>query len=206
MNKKSALLLIFSTAIISGISIFMNKFAVSGIDSTIFTFAKNIMVTLFLFSLLFFTTRFKEFALLKKKDWFKLILIGLIGGSIPFVLFFRGLQLTSGASASLIHKTMFVFVTMSAVIFLKEKLNKKVVIATALLLIGNYLLLRPSWSFGMGDLLVLTATLFWAFENTLSKYVLKELSQNEFKLRSIHIFEEFLFLLKTKLFTVTGNA
>ena len=178
MNKKSALLLIFSTAIISGISIFMNKFAVSGIDSTIFTFAKNIMVTLFLFSLLFFTTRFKEFALLKKKDWFKLILIGLIGGSIPFVLFFRGLQLTSGAGASLIHKTMFVFVTMSAVIFLKEKLNKKVVIATALLLIGNYLLLRPSWSFGMGDLLVLTATLFWAFENTLSKYVLKELSGN----------------------------
>jgi len=62
--------------------------------------------------------------------------------------------------------------------FLKEKLNKKVILATILLMIGNYLLLRPSWSFGIGDLLVLTATLFWAVENTLSKYVLKELSGN----------------------------
>ena len=178
MNKKNALLLIFSTAIISGISIFMNKFAVTGIDSTIFTFAKNIMVTLFLFSLIFFTTKFKEFRLLKKKDWLKLVLIGLIGGSIPFVLFFRGLQLTSGAGASLIHKTMFVFVTVLAVIFLKEKLNKKVIIATTSLLLGTYLLLRPSLSFSLGDLFVLTATLFWALENTLSKYVLKELSAN----------------------------
>ncbi len=178
MNKKNALLLIFSTAIISGISIYMNKFAVAGIDSTIFTFTKNITVALFLFSLLFFTTKFKEFTLLKKKDWLKLVLIGLIGGSIPFILFFRGLQLTSGAGASLIHKTMFVFVIVLAVIFLKEKLNKKVIVAMVLLLTGNYLLLRPSWSFGLGDLLVLTATLLWALENTLSKYVLKELSGN----------------------------
>ncbi len=178
MNKKNALLLIFSTALVSGISIFMNKFAVTGIDSTIFTFAKNITVALFLFSLIFLSTKFKEFSLLKRKDWLKLILIGLIGGSIPFILFFRGLQLTSGAGASLIHKTMFVFVTVLAVIFLKEKLNKKVIVAMVLLLTGNYLLLRPSWSFGLGDLFVLTATLFWALENTLSKYVLKELSGN----------------------------
>lgn len=178
MDKKNAILLIFSTAIISGISIYMNKFAVQGIDSSIFTFLKNITIALFLFSLIFLSTRFKEFSLLKKIDWLKLILIGLIGGSIPFVLFFRGLQLTSGAGASLIHKTMFVFVTISAVIFLKEKLNKKVIVAIAVLLLGNYLLLRPSWSFSLGDLLVLTATLFWAFENTLSKYVLKELSAN----------------------------
>ncbi len=178
MDRKSALLLVFSTAIISGISIYMNKFAVSGINSTIFTFSKNITVALFLFSLIFFTTKFKEFSLLKKKDWLKLMLIGLIGGSIPFILFFKGLQLTSGASASLIHKTMFLFVIILAVMFLKEKLNKKVILATILLMIGNYLLLRPSWSFGIGDLLVLTATLFWAVENTLSKYVLKELSGN----------------------------
>ena len=178
MDRKSALLLVFSTAIISGISIYMNKFAVSGINSTIFTFSKNITVALFLFSLIFFTTKFKEFSLLKKKDWLKLMLIGLIGGSIPFILFFKGLQLTSGASASLIHKTMFLFVIILAVMFLKEKLNKKVILATILLMIGNYLLLRSSWSFGIGDLLVLTATLFWAVENTLSKYVLKELSGN----------------------------
>jgi drug/metabolite transporter (DMT)-like permease len=176
--KKKNLLLIFTTALISGISIFMNKFAVRGIESSVFTFSKNVVVALFLFSLIVLTTKFKEFKLLKRKDWLKLVLIGLVGGSIPFILFFKGLQLTTGANASLIHKSMFVFVSLLAILFLKEKLNKKWFIAAGLLLVGNYLMLRPSWSFNLGDLMILTATLFWAVENTLSKHTLKDLSGN----------------------------
>jgi drug/metabolite transporter (DMT)-like permease len=127
---------------------------------------------------MFGLTRFKEFAELKKKDWLKLVFIGLIGGSIPFLLFFRGLQLTAASSASLIHKTMFVFVIIFAVLFLKEKLHKKVLAATGILLLSNYLLIKPNLSFTTGDFLILIATLFWASENIFSKFTLKTLSGN----------------------------
>ncbi len=178
MEKRDALLLVFSTAIISGVSIFLNKYAVKGIDSSIFTFSKNIIVALFFISLIFITSKFNEFKKLNKKDWLSLLVIGFIGGATPFIIYFKGLQMTSAANASLIHKSMFIFVTLFALLFLKEKLNKKVVFASLILLIGNYLLLRPSSVFLMGDLLILVATLFWAVENIISKRILANLSGN----------------------------
>ena len=175
--QKRALLLIFSTAIISGISIYLNKYAVGGIDSSVFTFLKNILVAVFLLSLILIT-KSNEFFKLKKRDWAKLVVIGLIGGSVPFLLYFRGLQLTTAASASLIHKTMFIFVTALALTFLKEKLNRTVFIALTFLLIGNYLLIKPTFSFNLGDLFILSATILWAVENILSKHALKNISGN----------------------------
>jgi drug/metabolite transporter (DMT)-like permease len=175
---KKGLLLVFSTAVVSGFSIYMNKFAVQGIDTNIFTFTRAFLIGMFLLSVILLFSGFKEFSSLKKKDWLKLSAIGLVGGSIPFLLYFRGLQLTSAASASLLHKTMFVYVMVFAIIFLKEKLDRKVIIAALLLLAGNYIMIRPSWAFNIGDLLIITATVFWAAENTLSKHVLKDLSGN----------------------------
>jgi len=174
--EKRGFILVFLTALISGVSVFINKFGVSGIDSSVFTFAKNIVVAVLLFSLIFL---FKDFSKLKDltgKQWGKLALIGLVGGSVPFLLFFRGLQLTNAASASLIQKAMFVFVAVLAVVFLKERLNKWFIAAAALLLCGNALLIGFVWKgFGIGDLMVLGATLLWAVENVISKHTLKEL-------------------------------
>jgi drug/metabolite transporter (DMT)-like permease len=178
MEKRASLLLVLSTAVISGISIFLNKYAVKGIDSDIFTLSKNLLVALFLFSVILMVSKFKEIKDLKQRDWANLALIGFIGGSVPFLLYFRGLQMTTAASASLIHKTMFVFVIIFALSFLKEKLNKKAIMAAGLLLIGNYLLLKPTFSFNIGDLLILSATLLWAIENVISKKILTGLSGN----------------------------
>jgi drug/metabolite transporter (DMT)-like permease len=177
MDKKRGLLLVFLTAIISGVSIFINKFGVNGLNPYSFAFAKNVIVALLLISLILFAKQFNEIKKLKIKQWSQLATIGLIGGSIPFLLFFKGLTITSAVSASFIQKTMFVFVIILAVIFLKERLDKKIVIAAALLLLGNALLakLTPA-GFNIGDLMILLATVLWAGENTLSKYVLKKVS------------------------------
>ncbi|NQV08490.1 DMT family transporter [Candidatus Woesearchaeota archaeon] len=176
---KRGLVLIFGTAVISGFSIFLNKFGVTGIDSSVFAFMKNIIVALFLLSIIGFTTQFRTLKELTKQQWSKLVLIGLIGGSIPFLLFFKGLQLTNGISAALIHKTMFIYVAVLAVFFLKEKLNPKIFYAAILLLAGNFLLLKMKFPvFNLGDLMILAATLFWASENILSKHTLKHLSGN----------------------------
>jgi len=173
MNKKG-ITLVLLTALISGFSIFINKLGIKGINPYIFTFSKNIIVMIFLFSTILLFKNFNQLKKLKRKEWIKLGVIGFFGGSIPFLLFFKGLSMTSGATAAFIHKTMFVYVIVLASLFLKEKINKKILAGAFILLFGNFLLLKiNNFAFNTGDLLVLVATLFWATENTISKYALK---------------------------------
>ena len=174
MGEKKGLKLVLLTAVISGVSIFINKFGVEGINPYVFTFSKNLVVLLFLFSAILLFKKFGQLKKLRAKEWVKLAVIGFLGGSIPFLLFFKGLSMTSGATASFIHKTMFVYVIFFAAVFLKEKINKKVLAGTVILLLGNFLLLKlNNLAFNTGDLLILCATLFWAVENTVSKHALK---------------------------------
>lgn len=176
MNKKG-LILVLATAIISGFSIFINKYGVSGINPYIFTFLKNAVVALMLSSAILLVKDWKLFKRLTKRQWLLLLAIGLVGGSVPFLLFFKGLSITSAAQGSFIHKTMFVYVAILAVIFLREKISKEFLIGALLLILGNLLLLKKlPVSFGKGDLLVLTATFLWAIENVISKYALRDLS------------------------------
>jgi len=110
------------TALISGVSVFLNKFVAAQFkDAYIFTTLKNILVAAALVGVLMIPKIFRELKNLNKKDWLLLILIGLIGGSIPFLLFFKGLTLTSAVSAAFIQKTLFIWVGILAVFFLKEK-------------------------------------------------------------------------------------
>lgn len=188
MNHKKGLVFIFLTAVISGFSVFVNKFGVSGINPYIFTFLKNFAVLAFVFGGFVFLKEFSLIKKLTKKQWLNLSLIGLLGGSIPFLLFFKGLSITSAVNAAFMHKTMFIYIALFALIFLKEKISKKWLIGAILLLTGNILLLKlRSFSFNIGDLMILTATLFWAVENTISKHALKELSSR------IVIFGRFFF-------------
>jgi len=100
----------------------------------------------------------------------------LVGGSVPFLLFFKGLSLTSAAQGSFIHKTMFVYVAILAAMFLREKISKEFLIGALLLILGNLFLLKKlPVSFSKGDLMVLAATFLWAIENVISKYALRDL-------------------------------
>lgn len=176
-TKYKGYFLVLGTAVISGFSIFINKFGVAVINSDIFAFLKNAIVAFFLIALLFV---FKDFQLIKKlsgKQWGLLVSIGLLGGSIPFLLFFKGLSLTNAAGASFIQKTMFLWIMILAGLFLKEKITKNHIIAGFVLVAGNLMLLKLSAvQFNRGALLVFIATLFWAAENVISKHALKELA------------------------------
>lgn len=180
MNNKfsSAIVLALTAALVSGVSNFVNKLVVDTIQQpVVFTFIKNVLVAVLLLSILAVTAKWREVRDLKKPDWFKLVAIGIIGGSIPFVLFFTGLTLTSAVSASLIHKTLFVWVTLLAIPFLQERLGKIQWAALGLLFFGNFFL--GAWqqlTFGLGELMILAATLLWAVENIIAKKALKNLS------------------------------
>ncbi|MFH1366558.1 MAG: DMT family transporter [Patescibacteria group bacterium] len=174
---KKGYLLVISTAFISGLSIYLNKFSVSVINPYVFTTLKNVVVAVFLLSLILVFRKWEEIKKLTKKDALKLIAIGLIGGAIPFLLFFKGLSMTSAAKGGFIHKTMFLSVAILAVVFLKEKINKKLFLGILALLAGTLLLVKltPS-ALNKGDLLVFLAVLLWSFEQIVSKHVLKKLS------------------------------
>jgi drug/metabolite transporter (DMT)-like permease len=175
MNKKG-LLLVLGTAVVSGFSIFINKYAVSVANPYVFAFAKNVAVALIFSCLIFGWKNHSIISKLSRKQWINLIAIGLIGGSIPFLLFFKGLSMTSAAQGSFIHKSMFIFTAILAVAFLREKINRYFIIGAALLFLGNLLVLKTfNFSLGAGDLMVFLAVLFWSAENVLSKTTLKEL-------------------------------
>ncbi len=175
MSERRGFLLVLLTATVSGFAIFANNFAVKGANPFVFTFLKNAVVAVFLLSLIVLLKRLPQLKSLSRKQWLKLSAVGLLGGSIPFLLFFYALQLTTAINAGFLHKTLFLWASLFAFIFLREKTDKRFIAAAFMLLGGNFLLFSIS-SFGFPEMLVLLATLFWAAESVLSKHVLKGLS------------------------------
>ncbi|MCG2808970.1 MAG: DMT family transporter [Candidatus Portnoybacteria bacterium] len=208
MNKNKGFLLILMTAFISGGVVFISKFGVSVVNPYIFTGLKNIVVALLVVCWLLMLKDWRVLKELGKTQWLSLLAVGLVGGSIPFLLYFKGLSMTNAVQAAFIHKTMFVFVALLAVVFLKEKISKNFLIGGLLLFLGNIFLLKIlPHQFGYGDLLIFFATLLWASENVLSKHLLKELPARiviwgRMFFGSIFII---LFLLATGQFNLLGS-
>ena len=179
MNQTKGILLVFITAAISGVAIFVNQFGVKVSSPYIFTGLKNCIVVLFLLAIILAIGEWKQFKVLRKKQWLTLINIGLIGGSIPFLLFFKGLSMTTGQEGALIHKTMFLPVILMAWLILKEKIDKSLLIGISLLFLGNILLLKLNFNnlvFDKGDFLIFAAVLFWSLEQIISKKAVAKIS------------------------------
>ncbi len=175
---RTGTVLALSTACISGVSLFVNKFAVSTVsDPVLFSGFKNAIVGVLLTGLIVLMGRHREVRSLTRRQLGQLSLIGLVGGAIPFALFFTGLAMMPAATGALIHKTLFVWVALLAMVFLRERFSLLQWLAVAALF-GANLLLGGFTGFegSLGELLVLTATLFWAAENILAKRALAELS------------------------------
>ncbi|MFZ5424946.1 MAG: DMT family transporter [Patescibacteria group bacterium] len=175
LNKNKGLYLALTTSLISGVSIFINKFAVDAFDSPLFfTALKNSAVTLLIISLLILTSRWKNLTKITKKDFKTLTLIGIVGGTIPFYLFFKGITLIPALNAALIHKTLVLWVALLAIPFLKEKITKWHTIAILAVFGGNVFVGGfQGFRFSLGELMVLAATIFWAIENIIAKKALQ---------------------------------
>ena len=169
---------ILMTAIISGFAIFTSGLLVKGINPSVFTTTKNLFAVFLLAVLLISAKELRTFVTLPWKHLRKLILVGIVGGSIPFLLFFYGLSITSATEAAFIHKIMFIFVAVMAFFLLKERLSRKQAVATIGLLVGVFLLVGAPTTVDLGAVLIFIATLFWASETIISKHILKELSPN----------------------------
>ncbi|MDD2822757.1 MAG: DMT family transporter [Candidatus Daviesbacteria bacterium] len=161
-------------AFISGVSIFINKFAVSSISSPlVFTTTKNLLVGILIICFFLITKKWQLINKLNKKNLIYLFLIGIIGGSIPFYLFFTGLSQIPAVNAAILQKTLVLWVAVLAIPLLKEKLSKLQIIAITLLFLSNFIIGGfKGFQLSTGEVLVFIATLFWAVETILAKKVL----------------------------------
>lgn len=173
------ILLVFLTVLISGVSNFVNAQALAqnpAWNSDVFVTLRNVAVALALVPLVLLVGRTAR-ERLTRSDWLKLGAIGLIGGAVPFLLFFHGLQMAGqagAATASFGYRTLFLMAAVLGVVFLKERLSPRVLLGAVLLLAGIALLqalTAPIWTDGTAY--VLAATALWAGEYTLSKHALR---------------------------------
>lgn len=166
--------LALATALISGVSVYLNGQYVKLFDDpTLLAAVRNGLVGLVLAAAVIATGGIGELRRLDRRRRLALLVIGLIGGGLPFALFFNGLALAGSPAAALIHKTMFVWVAMLAMVALGERLGLAQVGALGLLLVGT-LALAPSGTLGVGpgEAMILVATLLWSVEVVLVRRLL----------------------------------
>ncbi|USG68103.1 DMT family transporter [Brevibacillus ruminantium] len=118
-----------------------------------------------------------------KKRWRGLLLMALTGIFAYNAFFFYGLTYTTAINGSLIMANSPVFITLGAVLFLKEAWNKKLGIGLLLSLTGVFLvIINGSWetlvsfTFNTGDMLFLAALLCWVLYGLLGKVVMNGVS------------------------------
>ena len=125
MNRTTrGVALALATALISGVAIFVNSYAVKEIaDAALFTTLKNSVAALALLGVTVLAARRPLPLPAGARTWMGMTLVGVFGGGVAFLLFFSGLAMASAPSAAFIHKTLFVWVALLAVPFLGERLG-----------------------------------------------------------------------------------
>ena len=149
------------TAVISGFSIFINGYGVRRFDdATTYTTAKNMVAATLVTALFLFWRHRNSGAMQRPKAAPETVLprpqrigvfalVAVIGGSLPFVLFFEGLSRATSTDAAFLHKTLVAWVAILAVVLLRERVGP------------------------LHQFLILAATLCWAVEVVVSRHVLQ---------------------------------
>lgn len=166
-------------AIVSGVAIYVNSQGVTLFrDSTLYTTLKNTVTGIVLLVPVLALARCRaELRGLSVRQWGWLLLLALIGGSVPYVLFFRGLQLTTPVTSSLVNHAQFLLVAVLALLFLRERVGLVVWSALVVLFVGVSLggnLSAFRWNAGAG--LLILSTIFFAAGVVLAKWLLRDLS------------------------------
>jgi drug/metabolite transporter (DMT)-like permease len=179
-RRRTGILLALATAVVSGVSVFLNSYGVKAFGNpTAFTTAKNTVAAGLL--LLVVAGGRQTGARLTRPQgagqWCALAVIGVIGGSVPFVLFFEGLARSASPQAAFLHKTLVLWVAVLAITVLHERLQWAHWVAIGLLVVGQIGLAGGTpGGLGRPELMILAATLLWAVEVVVAKLLLASLS------------------------------
>ncbi len=182
-DRRSGLALAFVTACVSGVAVYVNGLGVARFpDATTYTTAKNLVAAVLLLATAAVagarSSSSGASAALTPRRWLALALVAVVGGSVPFVLFFEGLARAGSTDAAFVHKTLVVWVAILAAVFLRERIGPLQAVAVGLLVGGQAFLAGGAGSIapGVGEAMVLVATLLWSVEVTVAKRLLATVS------------------------------
>lgn len=195
-NPRIGYLFAVLNAIISGFAIYINSLGVKMFsDSTLYTTLKNAVVGVaLLIPFVLFTRQRAEIRRLSRRQWGWLVLLAIIGGSVPYALFFRGLQLATPVTSSLLNHAQFLIVAMLALVFLGERVGPWVWGALAVLLVGvSFGTNLGAVRWNEGALLVALSTVFFAAGFVLAKHLLAGLSTTTVMAAKMSLGSLFLF-------------
>jgi drug/metabolite transporter (DMT)-like permease len=167
------------TGVISGISVWLNAYGVKQVpDAAVYTTLKNLVAAFILIGAVVASGQAGAVHRIGRRRWPVVLAVAVIGGSVPFLLFFTGLAHATAPGAAFIQKTMFVWVALLAVPLLNERLGIGQLLAIGVLLIGQLMLAPPkldgaSWT--QAETMIAAATVLWAVEVILVKRYLSDL-------------------------------
>jgi drug/metabolite transporter (DMT)-like permease len=193
------------TALISGLSVFVNSYGVHSIAApSVYTTAKNLVATFILAAAAMVAwslgrrragsaaRRFVSVAPAPTPPrtdpggwrawgpahWLGLAYVGVVGGGIAFVLFFDGLADTTATPAAFWRDTLVIWVAVLALPFLRERVHWWNVAAIAVLVAGEVAIARGlgHLTADRGEVLVLAATVLWAVEVVVAKFLLRDVA------------------------------
>jgi drug/metabolite transporter (DMT)-like permease len=163
---------------VSGAAVFVNSVGVKMFeDSTLYTALKNLFVGAALLLPLLLSARARAGLRVPGGKRLLLLLVALIGGSVPYALYFRGMQLSTPVTAALIDHLQFLLVALFAAAFLGERFGAGVWAALAVLLAGLSLGVTASAvRLDAGAVFLGAATVLFAADFVLMKYLLRSVA------------------------------
>jgi drug/metabolite transporter (DMT)-like permease len=166
-------------AAVSGFAVFANGYGVRLFaDATLYTTLKNAVVGLLVvLPVALLPGVRRELGRLRRGQWAGLALLAVVGGSVPYVLFFEGLRQTTPATGAVLNHLQFAVVALLAVPLLRERVTPAMWIGLAALLAGALLgtdLGALRWNGGAA--LVAASTALFGAGFVLARRLLRELS------------------------------
>ena len=160
--------------VISGVAIYVNSIGVKLFsDSTLYTAGKNLVTGVALLIAMASSGR-GVFSALRGRDWALLGVVAVIGGSVSYALYFRGLEISTPVTASLIDHTQFLFVALLAAAFLRERWSASIWAALVVLLAGLVIgVAASSARLDAGVPFIAAATLLFAVDFIVMKILLR---------------------------------
>ncbi len=119
------------------------KIGLQGVDSTVGTAARAIVMTIFIVLLLFSTGKAHQLTQFTGKDMGFIILSG-IAGAFSWLFYFAALKLAEASKVSVVDRASILIVIILSALFLGEKITLKTATAGIFIFIGLLLIsMRP---------------------------------------------------------------
>jgi len=191
------------TALISGVSVFVNSYGVHAVATpAVYTTAKNLVATVVLVAGSVVAVARRQRGGDAGARWVHgarptagigpiagrvgmgrlrvvaLAYVGVAGGGVAFILFFDGLARTTATPAAFLKDTLVIWVAALAASFLRERITGWNVAAIALLVGGEVAIAHGVGGLapGSGQVLILGATVLWAVEVVVARWLLSDVA------------------------------